>query len=593
MTRLSACVALIVLAFCSRLSAVTPVRYFISLSDPAHHILRITVRVPRGADTVELQLPVWNALYQVRDFSQFLRWIRAEDSNGRALAITQINPSRWEISGAKDGAQINYEMFSDTPGPFGTQLNSHHSFLNLAEILIYVPELRNDPQELEFGPLPQDWKIATALKRDGKNFTAISYDQLVDSPVEVSKFSESTFTQSCGKYRVVVDSEHAPEILSRIIPPIQKLVGEATRWMDDCPFDLYTFIYHFSDSPARGGMEHANATAITVPLKSLDGTMDVFTGMTAHEFFHLWNVKRIRPQTLEPIDYTRENYSSSLWFSEGVDSTAADCIRRESGLLDETRYLANLGEEITELQNRPAHLMQSAEQSSLDAWLEKYPYYGLPDRSISYYTKGNLLGVLLDLKMRQASDDRASLKMLFRSMNEHYAQKGKYFDDSAAVRAMAEELSGADLRGFFTDYVSGVREIPWNEFFAYVGLQVVRSELTIANRGFNAVQKFDQPMVVQVEAGSLAERAGLRGDDVVVKVNGQPAGRDFEKRIDAIGPGGLLQLRINRDGIQRDLQWKLEGRNQTIYRLADVPNVSAEQKHNRAMWLFDQGSTAP
>src|SRR5262249_6567288 len=148
----------------------------------------------------------------------------------------------------------------------------------------------------------------------------------------------------------------------------------------------------------------------------------------------------------------------------------------------------NLGEEITELQNRPAHLTQSAEQSSLDAWLEKYPYYGLPDRSISYYTKGNLLGVLLDLKMRQASDDRASLKMLFRSMNEHYAQTGKYFDDSAAVRAMAEELSGADLRGFFTDYVSGVREIPWNEFFAYVGLQVVRSELTIANRGFNAVQ---------------------------------------------------------------------------------------------------------
>src|SRR6266496_5751334 len=157
-------------------------------------------------------------------------------------------------------------------------------------------------------------------------------------------------------------------------------------------------------------MEHAFGTAINLP--ATDFEKGPFIAITAHEFFHLWNVKRVRPQSLEPVDYTRENFTTSLWFSEGVDSTVAEYFRLRAGLLDERHYLANLSQEITELQNRPAHLRQSADQSSLDAWLEKYPYYNLPSRSISYYNKGELLGVMLDLAMRDASNDHASLRDL-------------------------------------------------------------------------------------------------------------------------------------------------------------------------------------
>src|SRR5437660_949441 len=215
--------------------------------------------------------------------------------------------------------------------------------------------------------------------------------------------------------------------------------------MNDRPFDTYTFIYRFPRGPAGGGMEHAYSAAIDLNADTIKQSLDPLTGVTAHEFFHLWNVKRIRPQTLEPVEYTKENYTRALWFSEGVTSTAEGIIQLRAGLLDEKGYLSRLGEEITELERRPAHLTQSAEESSLDAWLEGDPYYRRPDRSISYYNKGELLGVLLDLTVRDVTQGRASLREVLQWMNQNYAKKGRFFDDSAGVRQAAEAVSHADL----------------------------------------------------------------------------------------------------------------------------------------------------
>jgi predicted metalloprotease with PDZ domain len=325
-----------------------------------------------------------------------------------------------------------------------------------------------------------------------------------------------------------------------------------------------------------------------MPARTLNGDMSGLLSVSAHEFFHLWNVKRIRPRSLEPVDYTKENYTSALWFSEGVDSTVGDYILLRAGLLDEPRFLVYLGEAISELEDRPAHLTQSAEQSSLDAWLEKYPYYGKPERSISYYNKGELLGVLLDLRMRAVSHDQASLQALFRWMYKHYAQQKKFFPDSDGVRQSAETISGTDLRSFFADYVSGVREIPWDEFFAYVGLHITEKEASSAEPGFDAVQKFDRPpIVVRVEAGSAAERAGLLAGDVLVQINGHDIGREFMRDIQAVGPGGTLQLVIQRDGIRQHFQWTVGERKRRVFEVHDLPNITAEQKAHRALWLFD------
>ena len=582
-----------ILIFCTQALAQGPVRYSVSLANPEKHLLAVTMDLPPGTAMRELQLPVWNALYQVRDFSQFMNWIRAEDASGHGLPLNPINASRWQLQGAASGARVEYEIFADSPGPFGAQVNSHHAFLNLAEILLYADDQRSSPQFVEFRNIPAPWKVGTPLARQASGYSAANYDRLVDSPVEMSEFQERDITAGCGKYRIILDldnSVQAPNaqgILDKITPSIARIVSAETAWMNECPFDTYMFIYHFSDAPERGGMEHASSTAITLSPSAVTGNLGVFSSITAHEFFHLWNVKRIRPESLEPVDYTKANYTRALWFSEGVDSTVSGYMLLRGGLIDERSYLENLGQAISELENQPAHLTQSVEQSSLDAWLEKYSYYNLPDRSISYYNKGELLGILLDLKIRAVTNDHASLEALFRYMNEHYAKQGKFFADTAGVRESAETLAHTSLGDFFSNYVSGVREIPWNDFFAPVGLHVVSLEQVFADRGFDVVQKFDQPiMVVRVEPGSEAERAGLAANDVITRINGRTPSRDIDRDIQTLGPGRQLTLAITREGEQHELQWTLGTRKRTIYRLEDVANISPEERARRKAWLF-------
>ena len=188
--------------------------------------------------------------------------------------------------------------------------------------------------------------------------------------MEIGNFKESDFDEAGGHFRVIVDADPADYDMAKIVAALHKIVAAATSWMNDRPFDSYMFLYHFPHGAAGGGMEHAYSTAIDLNADVMKQTLYVLTTVTSHEFFHLWNVKRIRPQTLEPVDYTKENYTRALWFSEGVTSTAEDTIQLRAALIDEKQYLYHLGEEITELELRPAHLTQSAEESSLDAWLE-------------------------------------------------------------------------------------------------------------------------------------------------------------------------------------------------------------------------------
>jgi predicted metalloprotease with PDZ domain len=289
------------------LCAADHIRYVVSLANPEKHLVRVTIEIPPGESERELQLPVWNALYQVRDFSQYMNWIRAETSTGTPVPLQQINTSRWKISGAARGASIQYEMFSDGPGPYGAELNTHHAFFNLAEILCYVEDERARPSDIEFRDLPPHWNVATALKQQGSTFSADNYDQLVDSPVEIGTFQERDVEAPFGKYRIVVDADDQAPILDKITPAVLRIAGTEVAWMNDRPFQAYLFIFHFFDAPGDGGMEHACSTAITLPKRDLSDDFERFTNVTAHEFFHLWNVKRIRPQSLEPIDYTQAN----------------------------------------------------------------------------------------------------------------------------------------------------------------------------------------------------------------------------------------------------------------------------------------------
>jgi len=562
--------------------------YTIVLSNPEQHLVEVQILLPEGSPQRDLQLSVWNALYQVRDFAQYVNWVRAKDRAGRALAVRELDKSRWQIAGAQAGAVIEYQIFADSPGPFGAQFNSRHAFFNLAQILMYPVDARNGPMVVRFSQIPQGWHVATPLASlpEGR-FSAENYDKLVDSPVEIGDFKESDFEEGGGRYRVIVDAEPGDYDMEKLAAMLHKVVAAATGWMDDRPFDNYMFLYHFPRGPGGGGMEHAYSTAIAVNAEVLAKTPEMLASVTAHEFFHLWNVKRIRPQTLEPVDYTRENYTRALWFSEGCTSTAADFIELRSGLIDESHFEQELASGIGELERRPAHLTQSAEESSLDAWLEGNAYYRRPERSISYYNKGELLGITLDLAIREASHGQASLREVFQWMNQNYAKKGRFFPDSDGVREAAEAVSHADLGWFFAKYVAGTEEIPWNDFFRGVGLRLVEGKNTIADAGFVASRNFDGPMTVAaVTAGSEAERAGLQAGDTIMEINGKLAGQESSQEMSRLSPGDTITVKVrSRRGGGRELKWKVGSREEISYELKDMEKITAEQRARRAAWL--------
>jgi len=533
-------------------------------------------------------LPVWNALYQIRDFSQYINWVQQRDDRGNSLPIPPLNPSRWHIAHAERGVELEYETFANNPGPFGAQLNEQHAFFNLAEILMYPVDLRSSPIQLDFRDVPAQWKMATALPGSAEaGFRAENYDRLVDAPVEIGNFQEADFELGPGHYRVVIDADPADYDVAKIVAMDQRIVAAETSWMDDEPSGSYLFIYHFPRGPGSGGMEHADSTAIDSSAKRLAEDPGSLADVTAHEFFHRWNVKRIRPQSLEPIDYSKENYSTALWFSEGVTSTAGEYGLLRAGEKDAASFFKGLAREIRELEARPAHLRQSAEASSLGAWLEGYEYYQNPARSISYYNKGLLLGIVLDLELRERTQCRTSLREVLRWMNQNYARQNRFFPDSRGVREAGEAVSGSDLGSFFDEYVAGTKELPWNDFFAVVGLELRETRVPVVDLGFT-IRSSGPATVLEVAPTSEAERSGLAVGDVLLAVNGQPADANLRHKLEQLKPGETLKLRVSGRAGERELHWKPGWREQVDFELRDLTNLTEPEKACRAAWLLGE-----
>jgi predicted metalloprotease with PDZ domain len=453
------------------------IRYSVSFDHPEKHLFHVTMTIPARSGEVMVAMPAWNALYQVRDFAVRVRDIKAICTSLAAvpMQLWQLDKDTWRVSlaapcdpGGRNNVEIRYSIQWDDAGPFNSQLNEHHAFVNLAEILMYLPDRRAEDTQITFEDVPGGWNIASELAAGPQlaSFVAPGYDALVDAPVEAGKFDESNFESGGAHFRVIVDATswnhgHLENALRRITAYELQLMGGA-------PFQEFTFYFHIGPEAAvgAGGMEHANSTAIA------DTSIEGAAAVAAHEFFHVWNVKRIRPQSLEPVDYTREQYTRALWFAEGVTNTYSAFALERTGLWSKRQFYDDLASQIERVESHPAHEWQSAEESSLDAWFEKYDAYNAPDRSISYYDKGQIIGDMLDMAIRDATDNHKSLDDVLRLMNEKYAKQGKFYDETRDIRAAVEEIAGKSFENFFRRYVSGVDEIPYNDFLANAGLQL-------------------------------------------------------------------------------------------------------------------------
>ena len=575
------------------------VGYRISLAKRSDHIVHVEARFPATSPR-DVQLPVWNALYQVRDFSQYVRAVSAHDKDGNALMVRAVDKTTWHVDGRAAPFTFEYDILADSPGPFGAQLNDEHAFFNLAQVCVYAVGAKDTAMFIRFVGYPANWRVAASLEGFGflcatesecvDGFAAANYDQMVDSPVELGVFKEQAFQDGRRtSYRIVVDGDPHDYDLATVANMSHKIAVTETEWMQDKPDFVpvgYTFIFHFPRHPAGGGMEHAYSTAIDAPAERVKANPLSLADVTAHEFFHLWNVKRIRPQSLEPVDYTKEQYTRALWFSEGVTSTVADFVRVRAGYLDEKGFLAELAADIRQLESRPARLTQSVEEASLDAWLEKYPAYEQPERSISYYNKGEIVGLLLDLQMREVSAGKKSLRDLFHWMNDHYAKQGKFFPDSAGVREAAETVTGADFGDFFARYVAGVEPIPYDKFFASVGLQLQRQMISAADAGFRSARHLGRPAtVISVAPGSEVEKAGLRTGDTIQEVNGRASEFLPETEISSMRVGDRVELRVVGAGGPRWVKFKVGARPVENYLLVERQDATPAQRTRRAAWM--------
>lgn len=571
------------------------ISYVISLEHPEQHLFHVTMNIPNVKDEVTVQMAAWNALYQIRDFSAHVQEVVASGGQEK-VAIEKLDKQTWRIKGT-GMITVRYATYWDEVGPFATQLNGEHAFINPAIILMYVPERRAEAVTLFLSELSPEWNVASAnfAAATGVGGTvpgtrsfllrAQNYDGLVDAPIEVGRFQEFDLPGVSPRITVVVHGDKWRK--KQVEEDLKRICEYEIKLMEGAPFDHYTFILHIGRGAGGGGMEHSYSTAIGVP------SDEYLSGVAAHEFFHLWNVKRIRPATLEPVDYTKEQYTRALWFAEGITSTYGSFTLARSGIWSKDRFYEDLGEQITELEGRPANHWQSAEQSSLDAWLEKYQLYNQPDYSVSYYTKGQVLGDLLDILIRDRTNNAKSLDDVLRAMNKDFAKQSKLYRDSLDVRLEAEKVVGGSFEEFFQRYVAGTEPFPYQQVFGLAGLELRATEQRRATLGFAGEREASGAYIVRtVDADGPAAQAGLRVGDAVLTWNGGEVPRRPSRWVADQKPGDLLALRIRREDKELSMEFRLGEVKETAYQVLDDPHATDKARRIREGLLHGETSAA-
>lgn len=513
------------------------VRYRIEIEDAHAHLFRVTLTLARPAALQAFSLPVWiPGSYLVREFSRHLSGLQARQG-GRELALRQTRKNRWEVDCQGRGAlTLSYRVYAFDDSVRTAFLDAERAFFNASSLCLCAQGQEQAPHQIEFGALPRGWQIATAMPAAGRRrYVAADYEELIDHPFELGRFWRGEFMAGGVPHELVVSGALPVLDAQRLLKDTQQLCeaqidfwhaapGRGRRRREAPPFARYVFLLN-AVGEGYGGLEHRASTALLasradLPVLGQSETSEGYVrllGLISHEYFHTWNVKRLRPAEFARFDLEQEHYTELLWFFEGFTSYYDELFLRRCGLIDAPRYLKLLAGTASGVLAAPGRKQHSLAQASFDAWIKYYrPDENSPNATVSYYTKGSLVALAMDLSLRSATRP-SSLDALMRAL---WQRSGGGPIDEAAICEALSELGGAALAEQLRRWVHGTDDLPLPALCERFGLQWGSDKPSMAQRlGLRVSEQDGVLRVKQVLLGGAAHRAGVAAGDEILAAN--------------------------------------------------------------------------
>jgi predicted metalloprotease with PDZ domain len=577
-------------------TAAEPLRYTLSFPAPQTHYMDVSVAVPtdRRPD-VELMMAVWTpGSYLVREYERNVEAVTAASPDGRALAVVKSDKNRWRVTtGGAASVTVRYRVYGREMSVRTNWVEAGFALVNGAPTFLTLADRTPRAHEVTI-TLATGWsRSMTGLPEMAggpHRYRAPDFDTLADSPILIGNPTVYEFTVDGKKHYLVNEGEGGVFDGARATKDLEAIVREHRRMWGPLPYDKYLFLNLLVE--AGGGLEHKNSTVL-MGSRWLTRTRRPYTAwlhLASHEFFHVWNIKRLRPVELGPFDYENEVHTKSLWIAEGVTDYYADLALHRAGLITREEYLDMLSDMIEELQTTPGRQVQSAEMASFDAWIKYYrPDENSINTSISYYTKGSVVGLLLDARIRKATSGAKSLDDVMKAAYDKYSGMKGYTADE--FRAVAEQVAGVSLKAFWDAAVTGTEELDYKEALDTLGLRF-RSVSLPADRpgrpwlGIGTRNDAGRLLVSQVRRDTPAMAAGLNVDDEIIAIGDYRVRADrLDNRLDQYRPGDTVTLLVARREQLLRLEVTFGTEPPRAWRLEVNPSASDAQQSSRGRWL--------
>jgi predicted metalloprotease with PDZ domain len=568
----------------------TPViDYQVALTQPENHLFEVTLHIINFSSPIlDLKLPVWTpGSYLVREYAKHLQDFTAF-ADSKPLIWRKVSKNHWQVE-TNDVSEItvNYRIFANELSVRTNHLDATHGYFNGTAIFFRLPGLEKQVITVTIIPPHPDWQVTTALPpvaHKTNTFLAMDFDTLVDSPFEIGLHQLYHFEVLSLPHELAIWGKGNFQV-QELIADIGKIIEQEAQMFGGLPYERYVFILHLL-TQAYGGLEHKNSCSLIYQRFGFRdrAKYERFIQLVAHEFFHLWNVKRIRPKALEVFDYDKENYTPSLWFCEGTTSYYDLVIPFRAGIYDAKSFLTHCSKEITTYLTTPGRLVQSLSESSFDAWIKLYrPDANSANSQISYYLKGEMVSLLLDLLIRERHNNKRSLDDVMVKMWQQFGKDVGYTPSD--LQFVIESQAGINLSEFFKRYIDGVEELPFNQYLEPFGLELVPDNSDEPYLGIK-LHSNGKDTIKFVEINSPAQIAGIDAGDELVAIDGiKVTAKNFCERLKDYQPNDTIQLTVFHQDELHTYRVILSSPRATSYQIVCIENPTPEQKQRLFDWL--------